>query len=54
MEVANIVREVSMESQSKKVTYQYVEPKTFDEAWNHPDPKQREFGGLQLERNLGI
>ena len=32
-----------MESQSKKVTTQYIEPKTFDEAWNHPDPKQRKF-----------
>ena len=32
-----------MESQSEKVTSQYVEPKTFDEAWNHPDPKKREF-----------
>ena len=43
IEVANIVREVSMESQSKKVITEYVDPKTFDEAWNHPDPKQREF-----------
>ena len=43
IEVANIVREVSMESQSEMVTSQYVEPKTFDEAWNHPDPKQRKF-----------
>ena len=43
IEVANIVREVSMESQSKRVTAQYVEPRTFDEAWNHPDPKQQEF-----------
>ena len=43
IEVANIVREVSMENQSEKVTSQYVEPKTFDEAWNHPDPKQQEF-----------
>ena len=43
IEVANIVREVSMESQSEMVTSQYVEPRTFEEAWNHPDPKQREF-----------
>ena len=43
IEVANIDREVFMESKSKKVTTQYVEPKTFDEAWNHPNPKQREF-----------
>ena len=40
IEVAIIVREVSMESQSKQVSTQYVEPRTFDEAWNHPDPKQ--------------
>ena len=32
-----------MESQSEKLTPQYVKPKTFDEAWNHPDPKQRAF-----------
>ena len=43
IEVANIFREVSMESQSEKVTSQYVEPEAFDESWNHPDPKQREF-----------
>ena len=43
IEIANIVREVSIESQDEKVTSQYVEPKTFDEAWNHPDPKQQEF-----------
>ena len=43
IEVANIVREVSMESQSEMVATQYVEPMTFEEAWNHPDPKQREF-----------
>ena len=43
IEVANIVREVSVESQSEKVTTQYVEPKSLDEAWNHPDPKQHGF-----------
>ena len=32
-----------MESQNEKVTTQYVEPTIFDEAWNHPDPKQQEF-----------
>ena len=43
IQLANIVRDVSMESQIEKVTTQYVEPRTFEEAWNHPDPKQREF-----------
>ena len=32
-----------MESQSKKVTSQYVEAKTFVKAWNHLDPKRREI-----------
>ena len=41
--LTDIAREVSTESQSEKVTTEYVEPKTFDEAWNHPNPKQMEF-----------
>ena len=47
IEVANIVREVTMESQNKKVPNpgvkpenQYAEPSTFEEAWNYPDPRQ--------------
>ena len=50
IEVVNIVREVTMESQNEKVPHpeiepknQYIEPRTFDEAWNHPDPKQQKF-----------
>lgn len=52
IEVTNIVGEVSMDSQSKKVTTQYVEPKTFEEAWNHPDSKQREFLRSAIRKEL--
>ena len=32
-----------MESQNEKVNPEYTELTTFEEAWNHPDPVQREF-----------
>ena len=37
-EMAEVANET--ESDDTNAT-QYVEPKTFDEAWNHPDPEQR-------------
>lgn len=40
-ELANILIDVAKVANEAKVVPQYVEPKTFQEAWNHPDPKQR-------------
>ena len=31
-----------METENSKTEHNYVEPKNFQEAWNHPDPIQRE------------
>ena len=43
LETANFVRETTMKEQDEKVEPEYVEPKTFQEACNHPDPIQRKF-----------
>ena len=52
IEVAKIVREVSMDSQTEKVTSHYIAPKTFEEAWCHLDPKQREFWRSAVRKEL--
>ena len=43
IEIANIVREILMESQGEQIISSNVKPKTFDEAWNCPGPTQQEF-----------
>ena len=41
LEVANFVREATMSEQNEKVDSQWIEPKTFQEAYNHLDLVQR-------------
>ena len=44
LETANFVREAVMKNQEGvEKPMKYVEPKTFQEAYNHPDPKQRKL-----------
>ena len=40
-----------MNEQDEKVEANYVEPKTFQEAYNHPDPVQRKIwrAGMRKE-----
>ena len=41
-ELANLLIDVAKVAvEVKDIEPQYVEPKTFQEAWNHPDPMQR-------------
>ena len=43
LEVVNFVRGKIMNEQDVKVKADYVEPKTLQEAYNHPDPVQRKM-----------
>ena len=41
-ELANLLIDVAkVAGEVKDVVPQFIEPKTFKEAWNHPDPRQR-------------
>ena len=51
LETANFVRETTMKEQDEKVKPQYVEPKTFQKAYNHPDPVQRKFWREGIQKN---
>ena len=43
LETANLILEAAMQKQEVKEKSKYVEPKTFQEAYNHVDPVQRDF-----------
>ena len=54
-EFANSVTDFQgMSEEISQIGQKYKEPKNFQEAWNHPDPSQKSYGGRPSPRNTRI
>ncbi|EJK44115.1 hypothetical protein THAOC_37375, partial [Thalassiosira oceanica] len=52
-ETANCLIDVAMVSTDEVTTVEYKEPKSFEEAWFHPDPLQRKKWRAAINKEYG-